>query len=78
MSKVRFPRFRKKGKSFYLLSSAYQHAMVNAGLTFNPCIGVKSTQPRSRRDRYITDAELVAVRGSASPLLQVAIDLAWA
>ena len=60
-----------------VLSSAYQHAMVNAGLTFNPCIGVKSTKPRSRRDRYITDAELVAVRDNASPLLQVAIDLAY-
>lgn len=60
-----------------LLSSAYQHAMVDAGLTFNPCIGVKSTKRRCHRDRYITDAELVAVRDNASPLLQVAIDLAY-
>jgi hypothetical protein len=37
-----------------LLSSAYQYAMVDAGLTFNPCIGVKATKPRARRDRYAT------------------------
>jgi hypothetical protein len=47
--------------------------MVNAGLTSNPCIGVKSTQPLPSH-RYITDVELVAVRDSASPLLRVAID----
>jgi integrase len=60
-----------------LLSSAYQHAMIKNGITFNPCIGVRTNKPRARRDRYITDAELAAVREKSSPLLQVAIDLAY-
>lgn len=60
-----------------LLSSAYQHALVEQRLTFNPCIGVRCPKPRARRDRYLTDAELAAIRAQASPVLQVAIDLAY-
>ena len=60
-----------------LLSSAYQHAMAEQRVTFNPCIGVRSPTPRAKRDRYITDAELAAIREKASPVLQVAIDLAY-
>lgn len=60
-----------------LLSSAYLHAMTRQELTFNPCIGVRCQKPRARRTRYLTDAELEAIRARASPLLQVAIDLAY-
>ncbi len=60
-----------------LLSSAYQHALVEQRLTFNPCIGVRCPKPRARRDRYLTDTELAAIRAQASPVLQVAIDLAY-
>jgi integrase len=60
-----------------LLSSAYQHAMARGELQFNPCIGVRSSRPRSKRSRALTDAEFAAVREKASPLLRVAIDLAY-
>ena len=60
-----------------LLSSAYHQGMVRQLLVFNPCIGVRSNRPRSRRDRNITDAELAAIRAKAPPILQVAIDLAY-
>ena len=60
-----------------LLSSAYQRALVHQRLTFNPCIGVRAGRPRARRTRYLTDAELLAVRAKSPPKLQVAIDLAY-
>lgn len=60
-----------------LLSSAYGHALLEQRLPFNPCIGVRCPRPRAKRDRYLTDAELAAIRAHASPLLQVAIDLAY-
>jgi len=60
-----------------LLSGAYQHALVAERLTFNPCIGVRCGTPRAKRTRYITDAELLAIRAVAAPLVQVAIDLAY-
>lgn len=60
-----------------LLSSAYQFALPSGRVNFNPCIGVKSNKPRGRRDRYITDDELAAIRDQAPALLQVAIDLAY-
>jgi integrase len=59
-----------------LLSSAYQHALAEQQITFNPCIGVRSPVPRAKRDRYITDDELAAVREKALPVLQIAMDLA--
>jgi integrase len=60
-----------------VLSGAYGHAMLHGGLTFNPCAGIKSNRPRSRRQRYLQDGELAAIRAKASPILQVAIDLAY-
>jgi integrase len=60
-----------------LLSSAYGRAMIESELTFNPCIGARCGKPRAKRTRYITDAELLAVRAKAAPLLQVAMDLAY-
>lgn len=60
-----------------LLSGAYRAAMRAGHVSFNPCIGARSDKPRSKRDRYITDDELAAVRAVASPLLAVAIDLAY-
>ena len=60
-----------------LLSGAYQFAMARGGLTFNPCIGVRASRPRSKRTRAITDAEFLAVREKAPPLLRVAMDLAY-
>ncbi len=73
---VRCTRTSARGE-ISLLSSAYQHALVDQRLTFNPCIGVRCPRPRARRSRYLTDAELAAIRAHASPLLQVAIDLAY-
>ena len=60
-----------------LLSGAYQHAMAHGRLTFNPCIGVRSSRPRSKRNRASTDAEFAAIYDKAPPLLRVAIDLAY-
>lgn len=60
-----------------LLSSAFGRGMAQRALLFNPCIGVRCNLPRSRRDRHITDDELLSIRAKASPILQVAIDLAY-
>jgi integrase len=60
-----------------VLSGAYHHAMLHSRLTFNPCAGVKSNVKRRRRERYLEDGELAAVRVQAAPIVQVAIDLAY-
>lgn len=70
----RCPRTSARGE-ISLLSGAYRMAMVDGLVSFNPCVGARSGKPRAKRDRYLDDAELAAIRAKASPLLQVAIDL---
>jgi integrase len=60
-----------------LLSGAYRTAMRRQLVTWNPCVGAKTGKPRAKRMRYLTDAEFERVRAKASPVLQVAIDLAY-
>lgn len=70
---------RTSGRSeISLLSSAYHRWLRLGKLEFNPCIGTRSLRKRARRTRYLTHAELEAVLGQASPLLAVAIELAYA
>lgn len=61
-----------------LLNQAYTRAMRTGLVTFNPCLGARSGRKRPKRDRLISDAELRAVVVHASPILRVAIDLAYA
>lgn len=60
-----------------LLSAAYRRAMRGGRLVFNPCVGARSDRPKPKRTRYITDAELHAIIGNATPLLAIAIELAY-
>lgn len=71
------PRTSGRGE-ISLLSGAYHRWLRLGKLTFNPCIGAKSTRKRAHRTRYLTHAELDAVLTHASPLLAVAIELAYA
>jgi integrase len=61
-----------------LLRQVYERAIRRGEASANPCLGAKAERPvRPRRTRLLTDAELVAIREKASPVLAVAIDLAY-
>src|SRR6266511_2219888 len=63
-----------------LLSGTFQWAMLERGLESNPCIGVRSNKPRSKRNRLITTAEYNRVYGWAREhhqRLRIAMDLAY-
>jgi integrase len=71
------PRKNARGE-ISVLSGAY-HKWLRAGLvTFNPCIGSKSLKKRPARTRLLSTKELLAVLEHSSPLLAVAIELAYA
>jgi integrase len=45
-----------------VLSGAFEYAITHVpGVSVNPCLGVKITVPRGRRDRWLTDEEITAV-----------------
>jgi integrase len=60
-----------------LLSAVFNHARTRSKLTTapNPCAGVKGA--KSRRRRYVTDAELSAVLGHCDRALAAFLELAW-
>jgi len=62
-----------------ILRRVYERA-IRAGIaSANPCLGARpESYSRPKRDRLISEAELAAIRTHAPPLLQVAIDLAYA
>ena len=61
-----------------LLSQAYWHWMRQRRITFNPCAGVHTKRPRSRRDRLLLDTELDAIMAKGGERLAVAVELAFA
>jgi len=71
------PRTSARGE-ISLLSGAYHRWLRTGKLMFNPCIGAKSLKKRGRRTRVLTAAELEAVLAHSSPLLAIAIELAYA
>lgn len=54
----------------------FKHAVKRKMIPNNPCTGVDRFA-EAKRDRYITDAELVAVRDRAGDRLKVVIDLLY-
>jgi integrase len=45
-----------------VLSGAFEYAIAHVpGVSVNPCLGVKVTVPRGRRDRWLNDTEIAAV-----------------
>jgi integrase len=63
---------REKALLSHLFNKAREWGYTDAT---NPCQGVKGFT-ESGRDRYVTDAEFLAVRAKADPTLQDAMDLA--
>lgn len=57
-----------------LLRTVFNYAVEWQEVESNPCVGIKRLTER-QRDRYLTDAEVVAIRAKAGPRLQVIIDL---
>src|SRR6476660_2321665 len=44
------------------LSAAFEYAVAHVpGVVVNPCVGIKITVPRRRRDRWLTDEEIHSV-----------------
>ena len=58
------------------LRSVFNYALDRGMVESNPCIGVKRNKERAR-DRYLTDAEYLAIRNAASADLQPIIDMAY-
>ena len=61
-----------------LLSLAYEAYMDEQRLTFNPCLGVRSRKPVSKRTRLLLDREIDAIIAKANERTAVAIELAYA
>lgn len=61
-----------------LLSAAYRTAMRQGGVTFNPCLGVKSGRPKAKRTRLLEPDELDRIIAHADPRLAIAVELAYA
>jgi integrase len=59
-----------------VLRVVFNHAVEWQLVESNPCIGIMRHAER-KRTRYLTDAELKAIRDAAGPRLQVIIDLAY-
>ena len=57
-----------------LLRTVFNYAVEWQEVESNPCVGIKRL-PEHKRDRYLTDAEVLAIRAKAGPRLQVIIDL---
>lgn len=61
-----------------LLSAGYKLWMRRGRLDSNPCFGVRSDRPGSRRTRLLSDAEVDAIIRAAPERIAVAIELAYA
>jgi integrase len=59
-----------------VLRVVFQYAVEEQIVPSNPCIGIERHEER-KRDRYITDAEYVAIWEKAGDRLRVIIDLAY-
>ena len=58
------------------LRSVFNFALDRGMVESNPCIGVKRNKEKAR-DRYLTDAEYLAIRSAAPSDLQPIIDMAY-
>jgi len=66
------PNMTNRKLSF--LRTVFNYAVEWQEVDSNPCVGIKRL-PEHQRDRYLTDAEVAAIRGQAGPRLQIIIDL---
>jgi integrase len=61
-----------------MLRQAFERAVRRQEAQTNPCVSVKAQAPKvSERTRYLTDTELAAIHSAGTPLLRVAVDLAY-
>lgn len=58
------------------LGTVFERAMRWGLMKTNPCRGIRKNPEHARR-RYLTDAELAAIRAEAGDVLRIAIDLAY-
>jgi integrase len=58
------------------LRSVFHHALDLGLVDSNPCIGVRRNREKPR-DRYLTDAEYLAIRASATPDLAPIVEVAY-
>jgi integrase len=59
-----------------VLRMTFSHALEWGLCESNPCIGV-ARHHESKRERYLTDAEFLAIREKAGPRLQIIMDLCY-
>lgn len=59
-----------------VLNNVFNAAVRQGVVNLNPCREVKDL-PTKARDRYITDAEFLAIREHADPVLRVAMDISY-
>lgn len=68
------PNMTNRKLSF--LRTVFNYAVEWQLVDSNPCIGIKRHDEK-KRDRYLTDEEVAAIRAKAAPRLQVIIDLLY-
>jgi integrase len=59
-----------------VLRVVFQHAVEWQIVESNPCLGIMR-HSEHKRSRYLTDAELAAIRDSAGPRLQIIVDVLY-
>ena len=59
-----------------VLRLVFDYAVEQQLVDSNPCVGIKR-HPEAKRPRYVTDAEMAAVRAVVSPRMQLMIDLLY-
>lgn len=59
-----------------LMSSMYEKALRWGWCDLNPCKGIRRNAIK-KRDRYITDAEFIAIRAAAPDYIKVILDLGY-
>ena len=59
-----------------VLRAVFEKGCRTGACDFNPTAGIKRF-PEKKRDRYLTDAEFIAIRKHANPTIQVVMDIAY-
>jgi integrase len=71
----RHPASVAANREIALFSKMYRYAMRKGWAVNNPCSGIERNKERPR-SRYVQDWEFAAVRAIASPVIQIAMDIA--
>ena len=78
MDKCRAEKKAQSGRNAAtLLIMAYNFAVERQIIDVSPLAGMKFKVKKAERERYLTDAEFLAIREKLKPVYQVAVDLAY-